>query len=154
MLLIDYNKSIGNYVSDCDGNMLLDMFNQISSLSIGYNHPGLLDLAKSDKFAKAVTNRPALGVCPNVDWVEDLEGIIKVAPLGLDNVFTTGCGSCSNEIAFKSAFMYKRTLERHGAEFTELELSSCMMNEKPGSPEYSILSFEGAFHGRTLVYLI
>lgn len=34
--------------------------------------------------------------------------------------------------------------------FSEEEMSSCMINQSPGSPNLSILSFKGAFHGRTL----
>lgn len=43
----DYAKSVGNYISDADGNVLLDMFAQIASIAIGYNHPDLLALARS-----------------------------------------------------------------------------------------------------------
>lgn len=32
--------------------------------------------------------------------------------------------------------------------FTPEELSSCMLNQSPGSPQMSILSFTSAFHGR------
>ena len=36
------------------------------------------------------------------------------------------------------------------APFTEQEMDSCMHNQKPGAPSLSILSFKGAFHGRTM----
>ena len=31
----DYGKSLGNYVVDADGNVLLDVFSQIASLAVG-----------------------------------------------------------------------------------------------------------------------
>jgi len=46
--------------------------------------------------------------------------------------------------------MWRRQHDRGGAEidFTASELSSSMLNQSPGSPDLSILSFKSAFHGR------
>ncbi|RKO98123.1 hypothetical protein CXG81DRAFT_13370 [Caulochytrium protostelioides] len=150
----DIDKSIGNYIADADGNLMLDLYAQIASIAVGYNNPKLLDLARSDKFVRAAMNRPALGVFPPTDWKETLdEAFMTNAPPGLNQVFTAMCGSCANETAFKAAFMYQQAKKRGDADFTAAELASCMKNEAPGSPAYSIMSFAKAFHGRTLASL-
>ena len=45
---IDTANSLGNYISDLDGNQYLDMFTSISAVGLGYNHPVLLEVANSD----------------------------------------------------------------------------------------------------------
>ena len=47
VFVADYNKSNGNYIVDADGNVLLDMFGQIASIAVGYNHPDMVKLARS-----------------------------------------------------------------------------------------------------------
>lgn len=155
VLVVDYAKSNGNYLVDADGNALLDMFGQIASIAVGYNHPDLVKLAKSvggcttdarmtsrlltsiyfvmpqDEFVTAAINRPALGVFPNVQWAQVIqEGLGSVIPEGLDQVFTSQCGSCAVEGALKAAFMAYRARERGGnVEFTQEEIDSCMNNK-------------------------
>jgi 4-aminobutyrate aminotransferase/(S)-3-amino-2-methylpropionate transaminase len=152
----DYHRSAGNYIVDADSNTLLDVFCQISSMPIGYNHPALKEAAKSDRWTEALINRPALGIAPDVSWPKLLEQVfMKVAPPGLKQICTLMCGSCANEVAFKAVFMRYMNVKRGGpaVAFTPEELSSCMKNQAPGSPELSILSFEGSFHGRTFATL-
>ncbi|KAL8286893.1 hypothetical protein RQP46_003899 [Phenoliferia psychrophenolica] len=152
ILVADYAKSKGNYLADVDGNELLDVFAQIASIPIGYNSPELLALAKSDEFGIAAMNRPALGMFPSADWSETINsGLLSVAPKGLPDLFTQMCGSCAVEGALKAAFMAYRARERGeaGVEgFSGEEMSSCMKNQAPGSPELSVMSFKSAFHGR------
>jgi len=146
---VDYSKSKGNYVVDADGNVLLDILCSIASHSIGYNAPSLVAAAKSDEWVQALINRPALGVEPTMIWPRVLqESFISVAPKGLDQVFTAMCGTCANECAYKAVFMAWQHKHRGGKPFNESELSSCMKNEAPGTPDLAILSFSGGFHGR------
>ena len=97
-------------------------------------------------------NRPALAVFPNAGWQKSIEdGLLSVAPKGLNNLFTQMCGSCANEGAMKAAFFAYRARERgENASFSPEELSSCMKNNAPGSPDLSVMSFTGAFHGRLM----
>ena len=155
-MMADYRHSLGNYIADPDGNMLLDVYAQIASIPVGYNNPALLLAASSPEMTSALINRPALGNFPQHDWADILEtGILKVAPSGLNQVFTAQAGSDANELAYKAAFMWRRRMERGaGADFTEQEMESAMKNEMPGSPNnMSILSFKTAFHGRLFASL-
>ncbi|KAK0732790.1 aminotransferase class-III-domain-containing protein [Apiosordaria backusii] len=151
-MLTDYYKSAGNYIADPDGNILLDVYAQIASIPVGYNNPSLIKAAQSPQMIQGLINRPALGNFPPHDWADVLKaGILKVAPKGLNQVFTAMAGSDANETAYKAAFMYRRQQERGGpqVEFTEEELSSAMVNQSPGASQHlSILSFKTGFHGR------
>ncbi|KAK9504668.1 hypothetical protein O3M35_010949 [Rhynocoris fuscipes] len=150
-LFVDYEKSLGNYLVDVDGNILLDVFSQISSLPLGYNHPHLLKLLNDTNNIKTIVNRPALGVFPGKDWPNRLKNsLLSIAPAGLNQVTTMMCGSCSNENAFKLIFMHYMKVQRGNKDFTKEEMESCMINQPPGAPKLSMLSFHGSFHGRTL----
>ena len=103
----DYEKSSGNYVADADGNVYLDTFMQISSIPLGYNHPKLLEAAKSDLWTRTVVNRPAVGINPSTEYYDTLmNSYMRVAPKGLTQVQPLSTGSEAIENAFKAAFMF------------------------------------------------
>lgn len=147
--IADYEKSIGNYIADVDGNVLLDVYAQIASIALGYNNPALIRAAKSDKMVSALIQRPAIGNFPSKELKGIIDEILKVAPKGQDKVWSGLSGADANELAFKAAFMYYRAKQRGFVNtFSAEEETSTMENQSPGSPDLAILSFERAFHGR------
>ncbi|GMF02379.1 unnamed protein product [Ambrosiozyma monospora] len=147
--ITDYYKSLGNYIADADGNLLLDSYCQISSIALGYNNPELLKVAKSDEMAVALANRPALACFPSTDYKQILkDGLLAVAPKGFKHVCTAHTGSDANEMAFKAALIYQASKKRGGKSFTQEELTSVMENQFPGTGDMVILSFNKGFHGR------
>ncbi|XP_062955494.1 4-aminobutyrate aminotransferase, mitochondrial isoform X4 [Cynocephalus volans] len=116
----NYEESRGNYLVDVDGNRMLDLYSQISSVPIGYSHPALAKLVQQTQNVSMFINRPALGILPPENFVEKLrESLLS-------------------------------SKERGQRGFSKEELETCMINQAPGCPDYSILSFMGAFHGRTM----
>merc|ERR1712048_1162676 len=153
----DYSRSTGCYMVDADGNRMLDMFMQIASLPLGYNHPALEKVFSSPLMSTFGQSRAALGLMPPMELPQLLDDtFLKIAPNGMTKVQTMLCGSSANENVFKAAFFRFRAKQREAegrsaTDFTDEELASCMDNKAPGcTNDLSIMSFSGGFHGRTM----
>merc|ERR1719158_299497 len=114
---------------------MLDMFSQIASLPLGYNHPALQDAMQDPLMSPFAHSRAALGLMPPKELPQLLEEtFLKIAPKGMTKVQTMLCGSSANENLFKAAFFRQRGKQRAAegravSDFTDEELSSCMKNE-------------------------
>ncbi|CAF1330480.1 unnamed protein product [Adineta steineri] len=151
IFVLDLQKSIGNYAVDVDGNIMLDVYEQIASLALGYNHPAIQQVFQDPKNLSLLVNRPALGAHPTPEFIKQIEcTLLPIAPTGLRYVQPMMCGSCANENALKAIFAWHGNKKRDGKPFSTEDLKSSMYNKAPGCPSVSIMSFKGGFHGRTI----
>lgn len=147
----DAKNSKGNYLVDVDGNAMLDVYGHIAALPVGYNHPDLLSAFRSGRFDWAIGYRPALGVAPPAEWVDLVERtMMRIAPPGLTKLVTVTTGAEAVENAIKAAFIRHARERRKGAPPSDGELAACMENDQRSANEMKVVSFEGAFHGRSL----
>lgn len=137
---INYEKSYGNYFVDCDNNTYLDFFTNISSLPLGYNHPALTKI-NDDNYTSSFINKIDNNHYYSSDLKDTYESILEtIRPKQLSKViFTCGCGSSANELAFKIS-MLKRSNNKQTINIRD--------NTSTNINNYSVLSFDNAFHGR------
>ncbi|WP_254271232.1 aspartate aminotransferase family protein [Haloarcula marina] len=120
--------AVGPYCVDVDGNVLLDFTAHVASAPLGYNNPALLD--RLDEFDMVDPLKfggqdfyASAGDLPGP--TELMHRLVDIAPDGHDTVFLSNSGAEAVENAIKVCYDY-----REGAKYG--------------------LTFEGAFHGRTL----
>ncbi|GAB6033124.1 hypothetical protein CHUAL_012734 [Chamberlinius hualienensis] len=146
----DFDKSVGNYLADVDGNVFLDIFMQFASNPLGYNHPDIVQEFQDPKNLASFINRPSLTMCIPGDWPELLQqNLLSVAPKGLTQLTTLMCGSCANENAYKTVFFWFMNKRRGGKMYTTEDNDTARLNMAPGTTKLSIMSFDCAFHGTT-----
>ncbi|HEX2573828.1 MAG TPA: aminotransferase class III-fold pyridoxal phosphate-dependent enzyme [Polyangia bacterium] len=152
--VIDDVQSTGSYAVDVDGNVLLDLFAHFALGALGYNHPALLSVARSEAFVHAAVNPTSTPFVTSPVWFEFLEGLTRRSPAGMSRVFCVDAGGEGVEAALKAAFIVHAE-RRRGArgqpvsplELTEVEQRAMMENE---GTDAVVVSFAGAFHGRGL----
>ncbi len=153
-LIIDDAKSQGVHLVDADGNVLLDLFANFALGALGYNHPALLAVARSDAFARAAANPTSTPFVTSASWFDALARIQRFAPKGMESIYCVDAGGEGVESALKAAFIVhaERRRQRLGQPANPLELGDHALHrvmDNAGS-DAVVVSFAGAFHGRGL----
>ena len=76
-VVVDDAQSQGCSLVDVDGNVFLDMFASFALGALGFNHPRLLEVARSEAFARAAVNPTSTPFVTSPAWfdyVAALEG--------------------------------------------------------------------------------
>lgn len=132
--VIDFGKSHGSWLYDGNsGKEYLDLFSMFASMSVGYNHPYVIE--NSDRLVKAALNKPSNSDIYSIEMAKFVETFGKIAqPNYLPYSFFIEGGSLAVENALKTAFDWK---VRH--------------NLKKGfkAEGNKIIHFKDCFHGRS-----
>ena len=132
--IIDLNKSHGSWLVDSrDEKEYLDLFSMFASLSVGYNHPYLLE--NKDRLMSSALNKPTNSDVYSMEMAAFVETMGRIAqPQYLPYAFYIEGGGLAVENALKTAFDWK----------VRKNLSKGIKNR--GS---QIIHFKECFHGRT-----
>jgi len=132
--VIDLNKSHGSWLADGrDGKEYLDLFSMFASMSVGYNHPYLIE--NKDRLVNAAMNKPANSDIYSSEMAEFVDTMGRLAqPHYLPYAFYVEGGGLAVENALKAAFDWK---VRKNLSNGKIEGGS------------KILHFKECFHGRT-----
>ena len=132
--IIDLNKSHGSWLVDSrDEKQYLDLFSMFASLSVGYNHPYLLE--NKDRLMSSALNKPTNSDVYSMEMAAFVDTMGRIAqPQYLPYAFYIEGGGLAVENALKTAFDWK----------VRKNLSKGIKNK--GS---QIIHFKECFHGRT-----
>ena len=72
----DYEKSEGNYIVDADGNVMLDIYMQVASSPMGYNHPAIKRVLQDPSSLNYFINRSAPGFTPPINLGKKLKDVL------------------------------------------------------------------------------
>lgn len=152
LLVVDDEASQGCSLVDADGNVFLDLFSHFALGALGYNHPALLEVARSPEFVRAVANPTSSPFVPAPQWLSFLDGMTRYAPRGMSHIYCVDAGGEGVEAALKAGFIVHGERRRSAAggprnplELPAAEQEKILMNA--GSDAVAI-SLSGAFHGR------
>lgn len=132
--VIDLENSHGSWLVDGrDGKEYLDLFSMFASMSVGYNHPYLLE--NKDRLALAALNKPTNSDIYSSQMAEFVDTMGSVAqPDYLPYAFYIEGGALAVENALKAAFDWK--------------VRKNLANGKPAG-HGKIIHFKECFHGRS-----
>ncbi len=132
--IIDLEKSHGSWlVDERDGKEYLDLFSMYASMSVGYNHPYVLE--NKNRLTMAALNKPTNSDVYSSQMAEFVDTMGNVAqPDYLPYAFYIEGGALAVENALKTAFDWK--------------VRKNLMTGKPAGTG-KILHFKECFHGRT-----
>jgi 4-aminobutyrate aminotransferase / (S)-3-amino-2-methylpropionate transaminase len=153
-VVVDDVASQGTTLVDADGNSFLDVFGSFALQGLGFNHPRLLQVARSDAFARAAANPTSTPFVTTAEWLAFMEDLPRFAPPGASHAFFVDAGGEGVDNAIKTAFIVHGEARRvaAGQPKNPLELpadqqAGWMANK---GTDAVIISFDGAFHGRGL----
>mgnify|MGYP001249483932 FL=1 len=132
--VIDLKNSHGSWLVDgTNGKKYLDLFSMYASMSVGYNHPYVLDNAK--RLELASINKPANSDIYSAQMAEFVDTMGKlVQPSYLPYAFYIEGGALAVENALKIAFDWKSK-------------KNLQLDKSPG--KNLVVHLKDCFHGRT-----
>jgi len=132
--IIDLKKSHGSWLVDGKtGKEYLDLFSMYASMSVGYNHPYVLD--NIDRLTSAAVNKPANSDIYSPEMAEFVDTVGRVAqPEYMPHSFFIEGGALAVENALKTAFDWKAR-------------KNISVGKSVG--QNKVIHLQDCFHGRT-----